>query len=33
MVKITEANAGWLLSIATVVSYKIFYDEPVGGLL
>lgn len=28
-----EGSVGWLLSTATIVAYKIYYDEPIGGLL
>jgi hypothetical protein len=27
------ANSCWILGIATIVAYKIYYDEPVGGLI
>lgn len=29
----TFANACWILSISTIVAYKIYYDDPVGGLI
>jgi hypothetical protein len=30
---ITGANSSWILSIATIVAYKIYYDDPIGGLI
>ena len=30
---LTGANACWILSISTIIAYKIYYDEPVGGLI
>lgn len=30
---LSEGSAGWLLSTATIVAYKIYYDEPIGGLV
>ena len=32
-IRLDSINAGWILSIATVVAYKIYYDDPVGGLV
>ena len=31
-IPLSEKNLGWLLGISTIVSYKIYYDEPVTGL-
>lgn len=28
-----EGSVGWLLSTATIVAYKIYYDEPIDGLV
>ena len=30
---LTKENAGWLLGIATVIAYKVYYDEPIDGLM
>lgn len=30
---LTGANACWILSTSTIIAYKIYYDEPVGGLV
>jgi hypothetical protein len=30
---VNEGSVGWLLSTATIVAYKIYYDEPIAGLL
>jgi hypothetical protein len=30
---LTKENVGWLFGIATVVAYKVYYDEPIGGLM
>jgi hypothetical protein len=30
--KLTVKNVCWILSIGTIVAYKIYYDEPVEGL-
>lgn len=30
---LSEASVGWLLSTATIVAYKIYYDEPISGLV
>lgn len=27
------ANACWIIGISTIIAYKIYYDEPVGGLI
>lgn len=32
-IRIDNTNACWILSIATIVAYKIYYDDPVGGLI
>lgn len=32
-ISLSCANACWILSIATIVAYKIYYDDPVGGLV
>lgn len=31
--KLTSKNVCWILSIGTIVAYKIYYDEPVEGLV
>ncbi len=31
--KLTTRNVCWILSIGTIVAYKIYYDEPVEGLV
>ena len=31
--KLTPKNVCWILSIGTIVAYKIYYDEPVEGLV
>lgn len=31
--KLTAHNVCWILSIGTIVAYKIYYDEPVEGLI
>ena len=28
-----EDSVGWLLGISTIVAYKLYYDEPIEGLL
>jgi hypothetical protein len=30
---LTNVNSCWILSIATIIAYKIYYDDPVGGLM
>lgn len=32
-IALTGANSCWILGIATLIAYKIYYDDPVGGLL
>ena len=31
--KLTSKNVCWILSVGTIVAYKIYYDEPVKGLI
>jgi hypothetical protein len=31
-VPLSEKNLGWMLGVATIVAYKVYYDEPVKGL-
>jgi hypothetical protein len=31
--KINNENAGWLLGIAAIIGYKIFYDETLEGIV
>jgi hypothetical protein len=28
-----EDSIGWLLGVSTIVAYKLYYDEPIEGLL
>ena len=30
---LNKSNVCWILSVATIVAYKIYYDEPVEGLV
>jgi hypothetical protein len=32
-ISISGTNACWILSISTIIAYKIYYDEPVEGLI
>lgn len=32
-IKLSCSNACWILSIGTIIAYKIYYDEVVGGLI
>lgn len=32
-IEVTCANACWIMSVGTIIAYKIYYDEPVGGLI
>lgn len=32
-ISLSCANACWILGIGTIVAYKIYYDDPVGGLI
>lgn len=32
-IKINCENCCWILSIGTIIAYKIYYDEPVSGLI
>ena len=31
--KVTDVNACWIMSVGTIIAYKIYFDEPVGGLV
>ena len=31
--EITKENAVWLMTISTLISYKIYYDEPINDLI
>ena len=32
-IKLNCENATWILSVSTIIGYKIYYDEPVEGLI
>ena len=32
-VELNESNACWILAVGTIIAYKIYYDEPVEGLV
>ena len=31
--KLNKQNVCWILSVGTIIAYKIYYDEPVEGLV
>ena len=33
VIELKQNNVGWLLGISTVVSYKVYYDETIEGLM
>ena len=32
-IHLTPQNAGWFMGVSTLVAYKVYYDEPIEGLI